>query len=160
VNIHDHIDLFLTDFIRPDARDRYRSILQLNERRWGKITFHDFASNRIEAPTHTYLSGIRPTLPPPSHSPAVKSFWDDPDFVSLRPFADLDVDIFSTGHTKITGHKQAFLRDALTDYALIFDGFIAVLPSSLYVLLDHDDNLTICKKSNAKAEQAVGGSRR
>ncbi|TAG06686.1 MAG: hypothetical protein EAZ42_13520 [Verrucomicrobia bacterium] len=145
VNILDPIDQFLTEFILARARDRYRSIFSLYESRWGKVMFHNFESIRIETSTRTYVRGVRPLLSHSSHSPQI-SIWDDPLLESIHRFADSEVDVFSTGHTKVTGHKRALLRDALTDYSLIFDGFVTIVPSSLYIIFDHDDNLTICRR--------------
>ncbi len=144
LNIDEHIDQFLAEFVRADARRRYKSIFSLNESRWDKITFHDFASVQIDSPMHTFVRGIRPNLPHPSHSPQV-GIWDDPVLDLIRPYADSCVDVFSTGHTKNTGHKRSFLYNAVTDYSIILDGFVTIVPNRLYALFDHDDNITICR---------------
>lgn len=145
MNIHSHIDQFLAEFVRADARGRYKSIFSLHESRWDKVTFHDFSSVQINAPNHTFVRGIRPNHPHPSHSPQVEGIWDDPILDPIRAYADACVDVFSTGHTKVTGHKRAILQDALIDISIIFDGFVTIVPNRLYVLFDHDDNITICR---------------
>ena len=144
MNLHDDIEKFLGMFVRHDARRRYQSIFSLKESSWKRITFHQFECIRIESATHTYVTSIRPSLPHPSHSPAI-CIWDHPIIESLRPFADSKVDVFATGHTGITGHKKEILEEVLTDYSIIRDGFVTIVRNSLYVLFDHDDNITIAR---------------
>ena len=141
------IELFLETFVRSDFRSRYRNLFSLGLNRWERITFHSFLDKCIESPKHHYTVSFRPCAASPFHSPSEPEWFEDPDLAHLRSYMAREVDVYATGASKERGHKRRLLKDGLTDYTIIRDGFVSVLPSRLYVVLDHDDNLTICRAS-------------
>ena len=125
----EHIEKFVDTFVIKARRDRWKTLLTSNESRWGKIDVHSFEGN-----------------------PARGLFYDTANRFSLGsqsfyPYLDTDVVVLRLGHSKKVGAILAPLRQSIDEYDIIFEGVISIVPGKLAVVINHDDEATICESS-------------
>ncbi len=130
----DHFIKFVDSFIGIERhRERWKTLINGKEKKWGNIQIFDFPKIKLISPFHKYSEIRRENL---IQKPGVLgSVLDNHQIVALR-----------AGHSPDTGGKfHDFSKSIQYDYEVIFEGIISINAGKLAILIDHDDNAFVCE---------------
>ena len=127
--LREHIDGFIITFVSKAQRQRWRTLLDLNEKRWRDIDVHGFKGN--------FMAGL-------SYAPTPRASLSSK---ALNLYLDTNVIVLRLGHSRETGVIVAPLREAIKEYDIVFEGVISVVAGKLVIVINHDDETIICESS-------------
>lgn len=125
--IDEHIEKFISTFVAKHQRARWKSLLASKTKGWGRIDVHGFVPNTAQGLYYESTSRTGASI-----------------YVLLNSELDSEVVVFRMGHDKNPGPILTTLRQALDDYSVIFEGVISVLPGKAAIVINHDDETTLC----------------